>query len=370
MLPSRGAAWPALPVDTSALVAEETALRRKMHEEVLRENPDAFRRYVFRHFALTLVLISAVRQFSEDSLSSSMIQQIKMKDLIKDMHLTKDLKDIDRTKTGRYTFSRLTERLLRDKQNLDEYKFETMPPVEDFVRPDDTESRRNTGYDHGHVRSLMKLDIYGPAASRQSYRDRSVGKLPTNNVDKYAILDPKNPQFMATTGQFRGSTASTSGGSRVSSAASTESSDDVFPSSPARLHTSQSHDRQQYQQQQQQTMQSTNSSTDSKRMKIMMENITGTWNNNNKQIPSPSTASSTSTFDTTYSKSIKHFGDDPLLGTSGYQDPNELTIPVSLRKNTNNMGMTRISVDDRSQLDPFIRRKEWYDSYVTRNKVK
>jgi hypothetical protein len=44
LLPSRGAAFPAIPVDTSALVAEETALRRKMHEEVLRENPDAFRR--------------------------------------------------------------------------------------------------------------------------------------------------------------------------------------------------------------------------------------------------------------------------------------------------------------------------------------
>jgi hypothetical protein len=308
-------------------------------------------------FMRPLKLNSTLRQFSEDSLSCSMIQQLKMKDLIKDMHITKDMKDIDKTKTGRYTFSRRAERDLRDKQYLEDYKFNTMAPIEDFVRPEDTNSRRSTGYDHGHVRSMMKLDIYGPTASRQSYRERSSGKLPTSNVDKYAILDPKNPQFMNTTGQFRASTASTSGGSRVSSAASTESSDDVFPLGPSRLNTAQSRDHNN----------STNSSTDSKRMKITTDHGTAMWNN--KPILSPSTASSTSSFDTTFNKSIKHYGDDPLLGTSGYQDPNELTIPVSLRKNTENMGMTRISIDDRSQHDPFVRRKEWYDSYVARNKV-
>ena len=59
----------------------------------------------------------------------------------------------------------------------------------------------------------------------------------------------------------------------------------------------------------------------------------------------------------------RRYDQDAVLS---YPEEMDLTIPVSLRKNTANQGMTRISNEDRSHLDPFVRRKEWYESYRDR----
>ncbi len=47
--------------------------------------------------------------------------------------------------------------------------------MEDFIRPEATDSARLTGYEHGHVRSLLKLDVYGPASSMLASQERSMG---------------------------------------------------------------------------------------------------------------------------------------------------------------------------------------------------
>lgn len=114
----------------------------------------------------------------------------EMKDLLGTMHPVKDFNDIDRAKTARLTLSRRSAENKKEKDFLDEYHFENMTPLEDFVRPGSTEAPRNTGYESGHIRSLFKLDTYGPTQSRARSRQLSREHLPSGNVDRYARLSP------------------------------------------------------------------------------------------------------------------------------------------------------------------------------------
>ena len=113
----------------------------------------------------------------------------KVKDLLGDMHQLKDPKDIDKSK--KFTRSLLFDQDLRKSMSLKEYQFNTLKPIDDFVRPDDQFSPRNTGYEHGHVRSLLKLDVFGPASSSQIEKDREAGILPRSpNLDRHAVVNP------------------------------------------------------------------------------------------------------------------------------------------------------------------------------------
>jgi hypothetical protein len=112
-----------------------------------------------------------------------------MKDLIGDMHQLKDPKDIDRSK--KFTRSVLFERDQISSQSLAEYQFQHMKPMEDFVRPEDQASPRNTGYEPGHIRSMLKLDVFGPASSSVISRERELGVLPRSpNLNRHEILNP------------------------------------------------------------------------------------------------------------------------------------------------------------------------------------
>lgn len=115
-------------------------------------------------------------------------QQHMVRDLLADMHKTKDTEDIDKTK--KYTFSIKSETQLREQKAHEEMMFNKLKPLDDFIRPDDATSPRNTGYEHGHIRSLFKLDTYGPANSVIVAAERESGKLPLPNVDRYARLSP------------------------------------------------------------------------------------------------------------------------------------------------------------------------------------
>jgi len=112
-----------------------------------------------------------------------------MKNLIGDMHQLKDFKDIDKSK--KFTRSILFEKNQQDSMTLKDYQFQTLKPVEDFVRPEDQFSPRQTGYEHGHIRSLLKLDTYGPAGSRAISRERDQGNKPRSpNVDRHLVISP------------------------------------------------------------------------------------------------------------------------------------------------------------------------------------
>jgi len=172
LLPSRGPAYPAHALDLSYELAAENHSRRRQHRNILDQNPTAFR-----------------RKDKPESASGELHQRQIMRDLLGEMHQLKDYGDINKSK--RYTRSILVEKTMRDTRELDEYHFQTMKPLDDFIRPDDQASPRLTGYDSGHVRSILKLDVYGPASSAAISREREQGSKPVSpNVDRHLILDP------------------------------------------------------------------------------------------------------------------------------------------------------------------------------------
>ena len=129
------------------------------------------------------------RKERAESASSAVHHRMLVKDLLGEMHQLKDFNDIDKTK--KFTRSILYEQEKEKSINLKEYHFQTMKPIEDFVRPDDQFSPRITGYEHGHVRSLLKLDVFGPASSAAVEKEREQGILPRSpNVDRHTLLSP------------------------------------------------------------------------------------------------------------------------------------------------------------------------------------
>lgn len=115
-----------------------------------------------------------------------MLKQSKeMNDLLGDMHPTKDPKDIDKRKQFTYSIRSMQDRL--DKKAKEDDDFRRMKHIDDFIRPEESGSPRSTGYEQGHIRSLLHLDIQGEAASLNATADREHGILPLSpNVDRYA----------------------------------------------------------------------------------------------------------------------------------------------------------------------------------------
>lgn len=55
----------------------------------------------------------------------------------------------------------------------------------DFLMPRDLTHARKTGYNPGHIRSVLQLDTYGPAHSAEVERQRNEGLLPVSpNLDR------------------------------------------------------------------------------------------------------------------------------------------------------------------------------------------
>lgn len=138
-----------------------------------------------------IVILSFLRKDRAESASCELKHRHIMKDLLGDMHQLKDANDIDKSKT--FTRSILFEKQKKDNMSLKEYQFQTLKPIEDFIRPDDQFSPRLTGYEHGHIRSLLKLDVYGPAGSSVISKERELGTLPRSpNVDRHSVLSANN----------------------------------------------------------------------------------------------------------------------------------------------------------------------------------
>lgn len=141
----------------------------------------------------------------------------KNKNLLGDMHQLKDPKDIDKSK--KFTRSILFEKDQEESMTLKDYQFQTLKPVEDFVRPDDQFSPRQTGYEHGHIRSLLKLDTYGPSGSRSISREREQGNLPRSpNVDRHIVVSPTTTLRLSPENSLSESRGSTAGSTNYNGA--------------------------------------------------------------------------------------------------------------------------------------------------------
>jgi hypothetical protein len=71
-------------------------------------------------------------------------------------------------------------------------KNENSQPLEDFVRPEDSCTRRSTGYEKGHIRSMLKLDTYGPVSSVVAWKNRDLGIVPFSpNFDRFLVSESR-----------------------------------------------------------------------------------------------------------------------------------------------------------------------------------
>ena len=48
---------------------------------------------------------------------------------------------------------------MMEKAEIEELQFNNLAPIEDFLRPTSVTTPRQTGYETGHIRSLLKTDI-------------------------------------------------------------------------------------------------------------------------------------------------------------------------------------------------------------------
>lgn len=140
------------------------------------------------------------------------------------MHELRDFKDINKSRI--YTRSILLKKRSKEDEELEKYQYEHMHPLEDFVRPYDLESRRSTGYEYGHVRSLLKLDTFGPTNSASILKRRAEGELPASpNLDRHNLISPEHELKPSTLVPI-----SSANSSRASSADDSSNYRGAFPS--------------------------------------------------------------------------------------------------------------------------------------------
>lgn len=119
-------------------------------------------------------------------------ERIKLKDYLSDMHKLKDMDDINTLKKSRLTFSRRRFEEAKEHDDLEAYKYNTMKPLDDFVQPEDPSVKRSTGYEPGNIRSLLKLDVFGPASSKRAEHERAIGKAPPSpNINRIAVVEDR-----------------------------------------------------------------------------------------------------------------------------------------------------------------------------------
>ena len=82
-----------------------------------------------------------------------------LNDFLAGMHGLQDQRDLNPLKVNRLTYSRRQERDLMEKAEIEELQFNNLAPIEDFLRPTSVTTPRQTGYETGHIRSLLKTDI-------------------------------------------------------------------------------------------------------------------------------------------------------------------------------------------------------------------
>lgn len=96
-----------------------------------------------------------------------------VRNLLPDMHPVSDKKDLCPPKFG-YNFSKIKRA-----------EPELRTSVEDFLQPKDQTHERKTGYNPGHIRTILQLDTFGPSHSEEVTEQRVAGTLPMSpNLDR------------------------------------------------------------------------------------------------------------------------------------------------------------------------------------------
>jgi hypothetical protein len=194
LLLSRGPSFPANLVDMSTALSNENVARRKIHEKIMNSDSTVFR-----------------RKAGPESLTEQLNERRNVNILLKGMHGLKDLDDLDQKKAARITFSINSAKDKKEREEHADLMYKNLLPLEDFVRPEYTESPRHTGYESGHIRSLLKTNTYGPSSSSLASLERELGLLPehTPSIDRYR----KDSEIRSEAGSTLGSR----GSSRINS---------------------------------------------------------------------------------------------------------------------------------------------------------
>lgn len=159
VLKQRYVGYPVAVPDLSAEAVDETIKRRSIHNRLLGDDGGTFKK---KYFA--------------ECTSDYFNQKHLIRDYLSSMHPYSDPDDRGRT----YTVSRLAT---REKQ-LDPL------PMSDFLSPEDPTRPRSTGYTHGHVRSMLHFDNFGPHSAERNRHAREVGLLPDSpNIDREAAIE-------------------------------------------------------------------------------------------------------------------------------------------------------------------------------------
>lgn len=159
VLKQRYVGYPVAVPDLSEDAVNETVKRRSIHNRLLDDDDSMFKKKYF-----------------PECTSDYFNQKHLIRDYLSTMHPYSDPDDRGRT----YTVSRLKSR----EAQLD--------PMEmgDFLQPEDPTRPRSTGYTHGHVRSMLHFDNFGPHSAERNRQAREVGLLPDSpNIDREAAIE-------------------------------------------------------------------------------------------------------------------------------------------------------------------------------------
>ena len=151
----RQASYPVMVPDLSVEGIEESYMRRNASKILLESNKNVFKRTNIG-----------------ESTSDFFLQKHKVRNFLNSMHPYRDPHDQQRV----FTQSRIP--LQRDNEEL-----QSRP--EDFLNPRSQTAPRRSGYNPGHIRSVLQLDTFGPEHSAEVELKRGVGLLPPSpNMDR------------------------------------------------------------------------------------------------------------------------------------------------------------------------------------------
>lgn len=165
VLRNRGPSYPAQVPDIAVDAVNETHLRILIHNDILKSDTQAFK-----------------LKSGAESTSDYFNQKHLVRDYLYDMHPYYDPHDIGGTVYNRSILKIREEQ--RDKSNYDD-DIHDKEVMEDFLEASDPIRPRSTGYSRGHLRSIAKVDTFGPADSLEKTLKRELGLLPPPNPNRY-----------------------------------------------------------------------------------------------------------------------------------------------------------------------------------------
>lgn len=182
VLPNRSPAYPVLVPDTTEEIIIETNNRKTLHTRLMSANNGMG---LFRKSA------------KPESTSDYFHQKHLVRNYLNSIHIDK--------KTVKSRRPQTTPTPARDSVH------------QDFLTPQDPLVDRKTGYNKGHIRSILQLESYGPLHSDVLREERSRGSLPGSpNNDRNRLISSERIALKSSSG-FGNNQSTNSPGSRTGS---------------------------------------------------------------------------------------------------------------------------------------------------------